>query len=441
MHPAPLAVMPPPAPPPPPVPPRAPPEKRPRRVEVIIKLGGSAITDKSKRHSLHDNRFAQSIDTITRLHRSGIGLIVVHGAGSFGHFEAREHAVSSGAASPIGVSVTHASVTSLNVRVVHALLAKGIPAVGVAPLLVPARTRVDFIAALLDRGHLPVLHGDACYAGDGRTAIISGDALVASLAAAFPFVNRVVFLSDVPGLLKKPPSQYSKTVTSSGNKQAMIAMQPNSGAPTSTNSAPGSLNPATSHFTNNSYNESGGPTTKATFPSVNRLKAGQAPSGTASPFADDIIRRIVVNEAGDLKFDDSSTGEKNKSTKDINFDMLPHDTTGGISAKIVAAAKCAAESAGRVTAFIAQVGSQAADIALMNRPDRAVTDMCTRVCFEPEGALPPLHVDDVPAEPPISIAAAEGNKKSGRSSSVTRTSLPKRGSGLTERARRRGWFT
>lgn len=177
------------------------------RVELIVKLGGSALTIKTEPHAIHADRFACALDTIARLHKQGIGLIVVHGAGSFGHFEASRHNVSAGAASALGISETHAAVTKLNGLVVDGLVERGVAAVGVSPLQVPGRVRTEFVAALLDRGHLPVLHGDACYAGDGRTGILSGDALVGSLAGAFEFVRRVVFLSDVPGVLSVPPEE------------------------------------------------------------------------------------------------------------------------------------------------------------------------------------------------------------------------------------------
>lgn len=183
-----------------------------RRVEVIVKLGGSALTDKTRTHTLHTGRFRAALDAICRGHSSGLGLIVVHGAGSFGHFEAEAHQVCGGNASALGMSTTHAAVVRLNGMVVDGLIERGVPAVGVSPLLVPAKVRTDFVAALLDRGHVPVLHGDACYAGDGRTAVLSGDVLVGMLAGAFEFVRRVVFVSDVCGVLDRPPREGGEVV-------------------------------------------------------------------------------------------------------------------------------------------------------------------------------------------------------------------------------------
>lgn len=344
---------------------------------------------------------------------------MVHGAGSFGHFEARTYRLSQGAASPLGVATTHAAVANLNARVVHALIQRGVPAVGVAPLLVPTRVRNDFVAALLDRGHLPVLHGDACYAGDGRTAIISADTLVASLALAFSFVDRVVFLSDVPGLLRHPPDSL-RDVQDDHEDPSIPAV--------------------------------------ANVPD------------------DHIVKYVIVDETGHFEFD-----------HDVETSVDAHDVTGGITAKVVAAGRCVAESAGRVTAFIAAVGTQAADHALTARPDRWVGVNCTRICYQLAGvagvtSLASSNSDSAHAwrDSPDAPSAAAGSSRTGSGSGsaagsaagsgsargiesadgdfdeesafrpwppksakpgvLSRASLPKRASSLADRARRRGWF-
>lgn len=396
-----------------------PPEKRPCRVQLVIKLGGSALTVKNQPHTIHTRRFEAAIDTIVRLHSLPIGFIVVHGAGSFGHFEARAHRLSHGAASPLGVAATHAAVASLNAHVVHALIQRGVPAVGVAPLLVPTKVRNDFVAALLDRGHLPVLHGDACYAGDGRTAVISADALVASLAVAFTFVDRVVFLSDVPGLLRHPPDQPHSS-----------QIDPN----------------------------------HESVPPVKLVPDHQ------------IVKYVLVNETGHFVFD-----------HDVETSVDSHDVTGGITAKIVAAGRCVAETAGRVTAFIAGIGTQAAELALTGRPDRCTPVNCTRICYQLAGVAGITALDssnteslhhtrdsnDAPSVPTASSrspsatgsahdsAAGSGSAPGGGSADgdfddespsrqwphkspkpgmLSRSTFPKRASSLADKARKRGWF-
>ena len=63
-------------------------------IDVVVKLGGSAITDKAAFETLAAESLAAAAAAIAA---GGQRTVVVHGAGSFGHFQAREHAVSKGA--------------------------------------------------------------------------------------------------------------------------------------------------------------------------------------------------------------------------------------------------------------------------------------------------------------------------------------------------------
>lgn len=271
-------------------------------VELIVKLGGSALTNKHKRATLDVARFHTSMQHISALYHARVGFIVVHGAGSFGHMEATHYRIRSGDASALAMSATHAAVSQLNAAVVAALIQRGVPAVGVSPLLVPTRMRNEFVATLLDRAHVPVLHGDICYGADGRTAVLSGDTLVATLCAAFASVRRVVFLCDVPGVLSRPPSR------------------------------------------------------------------AQPPPR--------LVRRVLVNERGQVNLD-----------SEIRTSQAAHDVSGGIMAKLLAAAKCVAHGAGRVTAFIAGVSSDGAQQALLWRPERGITSSCTRISYHVGGGV------------------------------------------------------
>ncbi|KAL3654277.1 hypothetical protein CASFOL_003958 [Castilleja foliolosa] len=99
--------------------------------------------------------------------------IVVHGAGSFGHFQASKSGVHKGGLSrPLvksGFVATRISVTSLNLEIVRALAKEGIPSIGLSPFSCGWSTRERNIAVAdtssvkkaLDAGFVPVLHGDA----------------------------------------------------------------------------------------------------------------------------------------------------------------------------------------------------------------------------------------------------------------------------------------
>jgi isopentenyl phosphate kinase len=113
--------------------------------------------------------------------------VVIHGAGSFGHFEAKAHNLVAGycapsalAASPpasapsvsplLGLAQTHAQVATLNLVLVNRLIALGLPAVGVSPLAYVSTdvghasaeavaSLCGAVSSLLRSGLVPVVHG------------------------------------------------------------------------------------------------------------------------------------------------------------------------------------------------------------------------------------------------------------------------------------------
>lgn len=129
--------------------------------------------------------------------------------GSFGHHTASKAGVAHGGIATShavrrGFADTRASVTRLNQLVVSALLAVGVPAVGLSPCGAWA-TRGREVAAdscaavadLLAAGLVPVLHGDAVLDSQLGCTILSGDLIISRLCERFrPPV--VAFLVGAP---------------------------------------------------------------------------------------------------------------------------------------------------------------------------------------------------------------------------------------------------
>ena len=195
------------------------------QVDVLVKLGGSAITDKSSFETLHAANLRECCDSVAR---SDQRIVVCHGAGSYGHFQAREHAVSKGTGDPKfswrGFGLTRSSVCKLNGLVVDGLLAAGIAAVGVSPCnafgatrgrgVVPRAARrrgVARVRELLGTGCVPVIHGDACLDDVQGASILSGDTLMTLLAEELR-PKLVVFITDVPGVFDRPPDEPGATL-------------------------------------------------------------------------------------------------------------------------------------------------------------------------------------------------------------------------------------
>lgn len=173
---------------------------------IIVKLGGSVVTDKSSRETLDEKRLRA---VAAALGEYDGDLVVVHGGGSFGHPAAAEREVSAteGTRSAGDAVAVHDAMGRLNSAVVDALAGAGLTALPVRPLSFVHRDRngdvvvpADGIAAMVSEGFVPVLHGDVVvHAGKGVT-VASGDALLTALARSLP-VDRVGVCSREPGVL------------------------------------------------------------------------------------------------------------------------------------------------------------------------------------------------------------------------------------------------
>jgi isopentenyl phosphate kinase len=174
---------------------------------VVLKLGGSVVTEKARPETVATDRLA---DLAAAIADSGVtDLVVVHGGGSFGHPHAADHGVSSteGTRDAEAVRDIAAAMEELNRSVVGALADAGVAAVPVHPFSAGVRDDdgnlglpTGQVAAMLAEGFVPVLHGDVVTtAGEGAT-VVSGDDLVVSLAEDLD-ADRVGLCSTVPGVL------------------------------------------------------------------------------------------------------------------------------------------------------------------------------------------------------------------------------------------------
>ncbi|MDN7013409.1 isopentenyl phosphate kinase family protein [Methanoculleus sp. FWC-SCC3] len=175
---------------------------------VVLKLGGSVITDKSGECAIDHARLREIAKELAAQRETA--LVLVHGAGSCGHPEARRYRINDGLIDDNipGVYETHTAVSSLNAAVVDALRDAGVEAIGIHPLdlglaedgrLVSFETR--HIAEMTEHGIVPVLHGDVVMDRLRGSCIVSGDQLVTRLAAALAS-RRVGLATDVAGVLQ-----------------------------------------------------------------------------------------------------------------------------------------------------------------------------------------------------------------------------------------------
>jgi isopentenyl phosphate kinase len=205
---------------------------------VLIKIGGSSITNKSVKETLDPDALAWFVTCLAKC--KDRAFIVVHGAGSFGHHTAKEYGLSGKTQPPssdgeehydkdthrqlmLGLGRTRLSVQRLNRAVISAFLDQDIPAVGISPCFgVPgleahggqeqAKQHLrEVVERTVRAGLVPVLHGDAGLYGDFGAGILSGDTLVEILGLA-PWVTHVVFVTDVDGVYDKDPNTHKDAV-------------------------------------------------------------------------------------------------------------------------------------------------------------------------------------------------------------------------------------
>ncbi|KAJ6795429.1 Uncharacterized protein M6B38_226680 [Iris pallida] len=222
------------------------------KLRCIVKLGGAAITRKNELESINEESLgtvctqlrkamasspaaraagmdwsrrkgnpinASDLDPVTEFSEIGVDsdFIIVHGAGSFGHFHASRSGVHKGGVHlPLvkaGFVATRISVTSLNLEIVRALAQEGIPAVGMSPFACGWSTRERNVASAdisqlikaLQTGFVPILHGDAVLDDLQGCTILSGDVIIRHLAQLL-MPDYVVFLTDVLGVYDRPPT-------------------------------------------------------------------------------------------------------------------------------------------------------------------------------------------------------------------------------------------
>lgn len=186
----------------------------------ILKLGGSAITYK------HLNSPKANIEVIqnaaqeiyeAKLNKE-FQLIIVHGAGPFGHQLVTDFGIANGLKNEAdfeGFIKTHQSVDKLNRMVIDALNSAKLLAFPVQPsacILQKSKKissfNLDIIKALLEINNnmIPVLYGDMVADEDLKASVVSGDAIISYLTRHLN-VKKVFFGANVNGIFTADPKK------------------------------------------------------------------------------------------------------------------------------------------------------------------------------------------------------------------------------------------
>ncbi|MFP4169649.1 MAG: isopentenyl phosphate kinase [Methanomassiliicoccales archaeon] len=179
----------------------------------LVKLGGSAITDKRDYKTLKGEILRRLAGELTA---SGQELMVVHGAGSFGHILAKRHRLHLGferREQVSGMAQVMTDVRELNLQVLRTMIQEGTPSVSIPPSSAAEMENGELISLALDvferyltLGVTPITFGDVCLDREKHFGICSGDQLMEILAQRFR-PESIVFCTDVDGVFTCHPME------------------------------------------------------------------------------------------------------------------------------------------------------------------------------------------------------------------------------------------
>ncbi len=186
---------------------------------ILLKLGGSVITDKTQPFTARTDvidRLAAEIKNALDERGDDLQLIIGHGSGSFGHEAATHYQTHQGAVgldSWRGLAEVAAAAAELNYLVMKALRGAGVPAIKFQPSA-STRTRgkqlmyfeTHPIKEVLRHGLVPVVYGDVSVDANQGMSIVSTETLFDNLARELS-PARIVLAGQVDGVYDSDPLQ------------------------------------------------------------------------------------------------------------------------------------------------------------------------------------------------------------------------------------------
>ena len=185
---------------------------------LLIKLGGSLLTDKERPETPHAKRIERLAGEIAEAREAaeanGERIVLGHGSGSFGHVAAASAGLGRGPLDPqnfAGASRTQERAAALHGRVTEALRTAGLAPFSLAPgsfLLsdggAPIERFLSPLAHALRLGLLPVVYGDVVLDRSWGASIASTEAVLLEVAAGLPAlgieISRALWLGETEGV-------------------------------------------------------------------------------------------------------------------------------------------------------------------------------------------------------------------------------------------------
>ncbi|PIU21497.1 MAG: hypothetical protein COT15_02030 [Candidatus Diapherotrites archaeon CG08_land_8_20_14_0_20_34_12] len=181
---------------------------------IVLKIGGSICTHKQNNQlKIRENILRQIAKEIKKAKsEKEFNLIIVHGAGPFGHKLVEKYGIKEGLKSKKDVKgfiETHASMERLNKKIMEIFLNAGLNVLPVqTSALIQQKNKklktfyLDTLENLMsiDVSIIPLLYGDMVFDFNKKATVVSGDVSAAFLAKKLK-AKKLIYGTNVPGIL------------------------------------------------------------------------------------------------------------------------------------------------------------------------------------------------------------------------------------------------
>ena len=177
---------------------------------ILIKLGGSIITNKEKPLSARRKAIDSILNQIKRIREP---MILVHGGGSYGHYWSVKYDMHTKPAKydMRGVSIVKNSMIDLNKIILNSAVKNRINAYCLPPTDFmngnkPIKNKILTINEIAKSGLTPITYGDALWFGKKKSYILSGDVIMSMIGKILkPRLS--IFVLDVDGVYSNTKSK------------------------------------------------------------------------------------------------------------------------------------------------------------------------------------------------------------------------------------------
>ena len=175
---------------------------------ILIKLGGSVITDKNLPYVAKQKEIRRLVKELKPFAKN---IIIAHGSGSFGHTSATKYGGKRGYKSKVGIAKVARDASEINRIVIDIFINENIPVVSLRPMsMILARNGkmqknfFQIIESVVKQGLIPVVYGDVIWDKEWKSTIFSGETTLSCIAKyllkrGFK-INKIIEVSDTNGV-------------------------------------------------------------------------------------------------------------------------------------------------------------------------------------------------------------------------------------------------